>query len=104
MSFRRKPQGESAQPSLPDGPKNAAPVAQQGQILRNNRPQGEHAAPVPVPPVPKDAAADDLVRRVMAAIDEWARANGLSALPRHIFFQQALSVLNAIDRNFPSED
>jgi hypothetical protein len=35
----------------------------------------------------------------MKAIDEWARANGLSSLPRHIVFEQALAILNAIDRN-----
>jgi len=46
---------------------------------------------------------DDLVRRVLTAIDEWARINGLNALPRRIIFQQALSILNAVDRNFPSE-
>jgi len=42
---------------------------------------------------------EDLIRRVGAAIDDWARINGLSVLPRHIIFQQALSILNAVDRN-----
>jgi hypothetical protein len=36
---------------------------------------------------------------VVAAIDEWAAANGLNAIPRNIIFQQALSILNAVDRN-----
>lgn len=47
--------------------------------------------------------ADDLVRRVVAAIDEWARVNKLNAMPRHIIFQQALSIMNAVDRNMTSE-
>jgi hypothetical protein len=45
-----------------------------------------------------DPVADDLMRRVISAIDDWIIANGLDALPRHIAFQQALSILNALDR------
>ena len=51
-----------------------------------------------------DPMANDLIRRVMAAIDGWIRANGLTALPPHIAFEQALSILNAMDRSFPAGD
>ncbi len=49
-----------------------------------------------------DDITNDLIRRVMAAIDDWARANRMNSLPKHIIFEQALSILNAIDRNLPS--
>ena len=55
-------------------------------------------------PASGDPMADDLIRRVMAAIDGWIRANGLTALPPHIAFEQALSILNAMDRSFPAGD
>jgi hypothetical protein len=45
-----------------------------------------------------DPVADDLMRRVVKAIDDWIIDNGLTALPRNIAFQQALSILNALDR------
>lgn len=50
----------------------------------------------------QDPLADDLIVRVLKAMEDWARANGLSSLPRHIVFEQALSILNAMDRSFPS--
>lgn len=51
-----------------------------------------------------DAIANDLIRRVGFAIDDWAHSNGLTALPKQIIFEQALSILNAIDRNIPSRE
>jgi len=56
-------------------------------------------------PAPRDNdpgsrdVTEDLVRRVVAAIDEWAFANDLNTMPRNVVFQQALSILNAVDRN-----
>ena len=76
-----------------------------------NRPE-EHTAPKPTGglPVRNDAGAggdplaDDLVRRVLQAIEGWVVDNHLESLPRHIAFQQALSVLNALDRSaFPRD-
>jgi hypothetical protein len=53
---------------------------------------------------PSDPLADDLIRRVLAAIEGWTKANGLTALPAHIAFEQALSILNAMDRSFLAGD
>lgn len=43
--------------------------------------------------------ADDLMQRVTKAMDEWARANGLSNLPQKVIFQQVLSIMNAFYKN-----
>lgn len=51
-----------------------------------------------------DPVADDLVRRVIQAIDGWIIDNGLEKLPRQIAFQQALSILNALDRTYSGKD
>jgi hypothetical protein len=51
-----------------------------------------------------DPIAADLIRRVLAAIDGWKRDNNLSALPPRIAFEQALSILNALDRNSPHQE
>ena len=40
--------------------------------------------------------ADDLIRRIVVAIDEWAADNNLSSLPRKIVFEQALSIMNTL--------
>jgi len=53
--------------------------------------------------LPDDNITNDLIRRVLSAIDEWAKVNKLNALPKHIIFEQALSILNAIDRHRPPE-
>lgn len=46
-----------------------------------------------------DALAEDLMRRVGTAIEDWATANDLRSVPRHIIFEQAMSILNAMDRS-----
>lgn len=52
----------------------------------------------------RDPLADDLIRRVLRAIDEWMVHNDVNGLPPHIAFQQALSILNALDRSaFPQD-
>jgi len=45
---------------------------------------------------PASQLADDLIRRIVAAIDEWSAANNLSNLPRKIVFEQALAIMNAL--------
>lgn len=42
-----------------------------------------------------DPLADDLIRRVVVAIDAWARDNDLDSLPREIVVEQALGILSA---------
>jgi len=61
-------------------------------------------APIPARKAQDDALANDLIRRVIHAMDDWAQANGLNAVPRHIIFEQLLSILNAMDRNFATRD
>jgi hypothetical protein len=39
------------------------------------------------------------MRRVGTAIEDWATANDLRSVPRHIIFEQAMSILNAMDRS-----
>lgn len=39
----------------------------------------------------------DLMRLVGAAIDEWANLYGMNNLPKKIIFQQALTILNAMN-------
>jgi len=39
--------------------------------------------------------AEDLIRRIVNAIDEWAAENNLSNLPRKIIFEQALAIMTA---------
>jgi hypothetical protein len=43
--------------------------------------------------------ADDLIRRVIVTIDEWAVANGLANLPRKVVFEQALAIMTALYEN-----
>jgi len=45
--------------------------------------------------------ADDLIRRVILATKSWATANGMSNLPDAVIFEQALSILNSVNRNAP---
>ena len=63
--------------------------------------QSKQASPNPAS---RDPLANDLILRVMKAIDDWARANKLTSLPRRVAFEQALSILNALDRSFPDAD
>lgn len=65
------------------------------QPVQTNRPQAATAA--------SDPLADDLMRRVFRAIDSWIADNHLDTLPRHLAFQQALSILNALDRTTTRE-
>ena len=75
----------------PDGQGNAVatanpkPRVSQAPVLQSTDP-----APVPL--------ADDLIRRIVKAIDEWAAANDLTNLPRKIVFEQALTPLDIHQR------
>lgn len=51
-----------------------------------------------------DPVADDLMRRVIQAIDSWIIDNHLDRLPRHIVFQQVLSILNSLSRTYSGTD
>jgi hypothetical protein len=42
--------------------------------------------------------AQDLMRLVGGAIDEWAKLYGMDNLPKKIIFQQALTILNAMNK------
>jgi hypothetical protein len=53
-------------------------------------PAVQSADPAPVP------LADDLIRRIVKAIDEWAADNDLTNLPRKIVFEQALSIMTSL--------
>ena len=44
-----------------------------------------------------DKMTQDLMRLVGAAIDEWANLYGMNNLPKKIIFQQALTILNAMN-------
>jgi hypothetical protein len=104
MSFRKKSRQESAPVDEQAEKMHDTAEAHQEQFLDCNVKPGGQQAPDQIMQIKGDAAANDLIRRVIKAIDDWARANGLNALPRHIIFEQALSILNAIDRNSPTSD
>jgi hypothetical protein len=53
-------------------------------------PAAQPADPAQVP------LADDLIRRIVKAIDEWSAANDLTNLPRKIVFEQALSIMTSL--------
>ena len=103
MAFRRnremdehdqqKPrQGEKPPPSVEDAVPRSLEVHKPAAI--------EASATEDANDVADDSLAADLIRRVEKAIDEWARANELGSLPHKIIFQQALSILNALDRSY----
>lgn len=48
-------------------------------------------------PEESDKMTQDLMRLVGAAIDEWAELYGMKNLPKKIIFQQALTILNAMN-------
>ena len=48
-------------------------------------------------PAESDKMTQDLMRLVGAAIDEWANLYGMNNLPKKIIFQQALTILNAMN-------
>jgi len=48
----------------------------------------------------QDQMTQDLMRLVGSAIDEWARLYGMENLPKKIIFQQALTILNAMNKLF----
>lgn len=104
MGFRRKSRGESSLTGAAvERTQESAKSSQDQSLAPSARPPGQQA-PARIPQIQDDALANDLVRRVMKAIDDWAHANGADAVPRHIIFEQALSILNAIDRNLPERD
>ena len=51
-------------------------------------------------PTSDDKMAQDLMRLVGSAIDEWANLYGMNNLPKKIIFQQALAILNAMETVF----
>jgi hypothetical protein len=104
MVFRRKSREESGLAKETVERTQESTKASQGQSLPANAASPARQSPARIPQIKNDSVANDLVRRVMKAIDEWAQANGADAVPRHIIFEQALSILNAIDRNFPARD
>jgi hypothetical protein len=99
MVFKRKPKQKGGsvdqQPAqkIRTSNQNHPEVIAKDKVIRST-------APTPRNGGPHDRdVTEDLVRRVGAALDEWAAVNGLNAIPRNIIFQQALSILNAVDRN-----
>lgn len=44
----------------------------------------------------EDLLAEDLLRRVRHAIQEWTTANRLGHLPEEVVFEQAVSILNSM--------
>lgn len=48
-------------------------------------------------PAESDKMTQDLMILVGAAIDEWANLYGMNNLPKKIIFQQALTILNAMN-------
>lgn len=85
-------QGHS-KPNLPVETTKASKSGNPPSVLQNSGATGTRTP---------DPLADDLTRRVMVAIGEWITANNLESIPRHVAFEQALSILNAIDRSFPA--
>ena len=51
---------------------------------------GDHS-----PSVPDSRLADDLIRRVVEAIDDWREENDLLSVPREVAFEQAVSIIFA---------
>jgi hypothetical protein len=105
MIFRKKGEEETGKPESQGADRHGGPC---GRETTGPSPRGHElvgAAPVhrAVETV-RDPLADDLIRRVLRAIDEWMVHNDVNGLPPHIAFQQALSMLNAIDRSaFPRD-
>lgn len=48
----------------------------------------------------EDIMAQDLMRLVGSAIEEWAKIYEMDKLPKKIVFQQALTILNAMNKLF----
>ena len=48
----------------------------------------------------QDQMTQDLMRLVGSAIEEWARLYGMENLPKKIIFQQALTILNSMNKLF----
>jgi hypothetical protein len=83
----------------------AGDTADSAAVAKVARPKTRSSAIVSTKRPPSGAPphfADDLIRRVMITIDEWAAANGLSNLPRKVIFEQALSIMTALYENSSS--
>ena len=52
----------------------------------------------------QDQMTQDLMRLVGSAIEEWARLYGMENLPKKIIFQQALTILNSMNKLFFKQD
>jgi hypothetical protein len=81
---------EKRRPAAADA---GAPQVKTGTVERP--PQGVTSRPQPERGGGGDALAEDLMRRVAKAIDDWRVDNSLSAVPREIAFEQAIGILNA---------
>ena len=68
-------------------------------IVESNENAGKSTASVQteMSPAESDKMTQDLMRLVGAAIDEWANLYGMNNLPKKIIFQQALTILNAMN-------
>ena len=104
MVFRRKSREESGLTKEATEHTQESTKPSHQSLRANAKLSPANQAPAQIPQIKNDPVANDLVRRVMKAIDEWAQVNGAGAVPRHIIFEQALSILNAIDRNLPARD
>ncbi|HEY1915850.1 MAG TPA: hypothetical protein VGH27_09770 [Streptosporangiaceae bacterium] len=71
-------QSSSDQPKPTSGPKES----------------GKSVAATPTQASP--TLAEDLISRIVAAIDEWAKANKLNNLPRKVIFEQALAIMTSL--------
>lgn len=67
---------------------------------KNNTANGFLANPITENDLGGDEKAQDLMRLVGQAIDEWANLYGMNNLPKKIIFQQALAILNAMNKLF----
>jgi len=99
MLFKRKPEQKGGSVDRQPTQKIPPPNQNHPEVIAKDK-AVRSTAPAPRNGGRQDRdVTEDLVRRVVAAIDEWAAVNGLQAMPRNIIFQQALSILNAVDRN-----
>lgn len=68
-----------------------APEAQGSKVKPSDLVKAEPAEPS----VPLNRLADDLMARIVVAIDDWRDANDLQSIPRKIAFDQAASIILA---------
>ena len=84
------PKEVKAVASMPDEAKPSSPA------FDNAASNIRHVSAVELSDRKTSPLADDLIRRIVIAIDEWAAENNLSNLPRKIIFEQALAIMTAL--------